>query len=229
MFKEIPDELWEKIEPILEPFKRTKPGGSKPLPFRKIMNGILYLLKTGCQWNMIPGCYGSKSTIHEHFQRWVNAGVFDKVFNDCLKEYDEYKGINWEWQSMDGALVQAPVRQKGGSCASEEGLGRNPTDRGRSGSKIHLIVDQQGIPLGIEAVGANIHDSRLVGSTIETITIIPEVENNCSHNICMDKGYDSDRVRAEVDQYGYQAHIRHRGEEKVSIDNKKNNPQDDGL
>jgi len=224
MFKEIPDELWEKFEPILEPLKRTKSGGSNPLPFRTILNGIFYFLKTGCQWDMIPRCYGSKSTIHEHFQRWAAAGVFDKIFRICLEEYEEYKEIAWQWQSMDGSLIQAPARQKGGTSASEEFLGRNPTDRGRSGTKIHLIVDQNGIPLGVEAAGANIHDSRLVGSTIDSMPVEPKLSPQISPNLSLDKGYDFKRVEIEVKERGYQPHIRRIGEEKFNADQEKKYP-----
>lgn len=221
MFKEIPDKLWEKIEPILKPFKRSKSGGSKPLSFRKIINGIFYLLKTGCQWNMIPYYYGSKSTIHEHFQRWSSAGIFEDIFQICLEEYEEYKEIAWKWQSIDGSLIQAPTKEKGGASATEEKLGRNPTDRGRSGTKIHLIVDEMGIPLGIEIAGANVHDSRLVGSTIESISIESKLEHQTPSNLCMDKGYDFGRVEIEVKQHGYQPHIRRIGEEKLNTDGKK--------
>lgn len=111
-FTEIPDDLWEKVEPLLEPFQRTKSGGSKPTPFRQILNGIIYRLKTGCQWAMIPRCYGSKSTIHEHYQRWVSAGVFDEIMRVCLEEYNESIGLELEWQSMDGSIIQAPIRSK---------------------------------------------------------------------------------------------------------------------
>ena len=140
MYTEISDKFWSQVEPLLEKFKRTKSGGSEPLAFRMILNGIFYLLRTGCQWHYIPKCYGAKSTIHDHFQKWAARGVFSEIFRLSAEEYDELKGIVWEWQMMDGLLVQAPVRgQK--LCLKEEGLGRNPTDRGRSGSKIHLHVD----------------------------------------------------------------------------------------
>ena len=72
---EVSDRFWEQAEPLLEPFKRRKPGGSKPLAFRQVMNGILYVLKSGCQWSLLPRCYGSKSAVHEHFQRWVAVGA----------------------------------------------------------------------------------------------------------------------------------------------------------
>lgn len=112
MAEEMSDEFWEHVEPILKPYKRRCRGGSKPKPCRDIFNGILYQLKTGCQWHMIPKCYGSKSTIHEHFQRWAAGGVFDQIFASNLNKYDELCGIKWEWQSMDGSLVQSPVREK---------------------------------------------------------------------------------------------------------------------
>ena len=222
MKTDVSDELWERIEPLLEPFKRTRSGGSKPLAFRVIFNGILYLLKTGCQWEMIPKCYGSKSTIHEHFQKWVRAGIFDEIFRLNLLEYDELRGIEWEWQSMDGSLIQAPTRTQNDP---DEGLGSNPTDRGRSGSKIHLHVDQDGLPLSVEMVGANVHDSRLVTSTLETILIeIPKPTPENPQNLCLDKGYDYARVEIEVTDLGYQAHIRQIGEEKLDENQEKTHP-----
>ena len=219
-YEEISDKFWNQIEPLLAKFKRTKSGGSKPLDFRKILNGIFYQLKTGCQWRYIPTYYGSKSTIHEHFQRWLAEGVFSEIFHLSVEEYDELKGIDWQWQMMDGSLVQAPVHgQK--LCLEEEGLGRNPTDRGRSGSKIHLHVEQNGIPLGVVVVGANVHDSRLISPTIDAdIVPRPQVTQDRPQNLCLDKGYDYKRVEKELEQYLLTPHIRRIGEEKILQDEK---------
>ena len=114
----------------------------------------------------------------------------------------------------DGSLIRAPVRTK---KYADEGLGANSTDRGRSGTKIHLHVDQEGIPLGVIVVGANVHDSRLVGLTIENNSDLVSVFNVCtdSYHLCLDKGYDYPRVHEEVYSYGFEAHIRSRGEEKI--------------
>jgi len=99
---------------------------------------------------------------------------------------------------MDGLLVQAPVRGQA-LCLSEESLGRNPTDRGRIGSKVHLHVDQQGIPIGIIVVGANVHDSRLISPTIESDSISrPEATAEKPQNLYLDKGYDYKRVDKEI-------------------------------
>ncbi len=161
---------------------------------------------------MIPKCYGSKSTLHEHYQRWAQAGVFKQIMEILAPEYDRQLGFELEWQSMDGSLVQAPVRKKNSIA---EGLGANPTDRGRSGSKIHLQVDGQGCPLGIIVVGANIHDSRLVSQTLEESIVVAHPKNEVVEpdNLCLDKGYDYERVRREVEEHGFAPHIRSRGEE----------------
>ncbi len=107
----------------------------------------------------------------------------------------------------------------------EEGLGRNPTDRGRSGSKLHLHVDQEGIPLGIEMVGANVHDSRLVGPTLEVMVIEqPDTKPEQTPNLCLDKAYDFSRVDEEVINHGYQPHTRRIGEEKLNENLEKKYP-----
>jgi putative transposase len=215
-YREISDRFWERVAPLLEPFKRCRRGGSKPLDFRTVLNGIFYLLKTGCQWAFLPSCYGSKSAVHEHFQRWAGDGVFTEMFRLGADEYEELQGFQWAWQSMDGSLVQAPVRQA--LCLQEEALGRNPTDRGRSGSKIHLLVDAEGMPCGVALAGANIHDSRLVTVTVEgrVVTAPGPTEEEPQH-LCLDKAYDMKRVEDEVRGHRYTPHVRRIGEEKQAL------------
>jgi transposase len=114
-----------------------------------------------------------------------------------------------------GWLSYPSSRQK--KRGHHEGLGANPTDRGRNGTKIHLHADSSGVPLGALVVGANIHDSRLVGATFEQTFIDFESQGlgSSPDNLCLDKGYDYERVRSEVRENGLQPHIRSRGEEIV--------------
>jgi putative transposase len=94
-------------------------------------------------------------------------------------------------------------------------LGRNPTDRGRSGSKIHLLVDQEGMPSGVAIAGANVHDSRLVTPTVEgRVAAAPKPTEEEPQHLCLDKAYDMKRVEDEVRGHGYTPHIRQIGEEK---------------
>jgi len=90
--------------------------------------------------------------VHDRFQEWREAGVFEKMWEEGLMEYGNKKGIDWKWQSKDGAMTKAPL---GG-----EGTGRNPTDRGKSGPKRSLLTDGNGIPPSVTADGANRHDKK---------------------------------------------------------------------
>lgn len=108
----ISDDLWAKMEPLLPPHPRTDPWGrGRPrVPDRVAMNAILFVLKTGCQWNALNATgICSSSTAHDRFQEWTRAGVWLKFREQGLTEYDEFHGIEWGWQSMDGALTKAPL------------------------------------------------------------------------------------------------------------------------
>ena len=62
--------------------------GRPIIPYRKVMDGIIYVLRTGCQWKMLPIEYGSGSTCHIRFQQWVQLDIFKKIWIRILKEYD---------------------------------------------------------------------------------------------------------------------------------------------
>lgn len=108
----IPDALWERIEPLL-PAQRPHPKGGRPwTPARQCMDGIFYVLRTGCQWKALPRSFGAASTVHLRFQQWRAAGVFERLWQEALVEYDAHVGLEWEWQAMDGALTKAPLGGK---------------------------------------------------------------------------------------------------------------------
>jgi len=91
---------------------------------RVVFAGIVYVLRTGCQWKALPQeRFGSPSSIHKYFLEWKRQGVFVRLWQKGLAEYDELAGIAWAWQSIDGAMVKAPLAQ--------EAVGPNPTDRGK--------------------------------------------------------------------------------------------------
>jgi transposase len=129
---EVSDAFWSRVEPLIpvkqrDPEKeyQRKPGaGRKPKAARTVFEGIVYVLRTGCQWKALPKeVFGSSSAIHKRFLEWEEAGVFLKLWQSGLAEYDEMEGIAWTWQSIDGAMVKAPLVQ--------ESVGSNPTDRGK--------------------------------------------------------------------------------------------------
>lgn len=94
---------------------------------RKVFEAIVYVLRTGCQWKALPKEYGSASSVHKYFLEWQRKGVFVRMWKQGLAEYDEMEGIAWAWQSIDGAMVKAPM--------ALETVGPNPTDRGKKWDK----------------------------------------------------------------------------------------------
>ena len=105
----ISDELWDKIDDLL-PYEKPKNIVGRPIiPFRKVLNGILYVLRTGCQWKMFPKEFGSGSTCHRRFQQWVQLDIFKKIWGKLLEEYDGKRGIKWTWQSLDSISIKSPL------------------------------------------------------------------------------------------------------------------------
>jgi transposase len=124
----ISDELWSVLQPCLPVHVNThRFGGGRPrVPDRDCADAIFYVLRTGCQWKALDQtdlCAGS--TAHDRFQEWVKADVFLHLWKAGVEQFDELKGIEWAWLSMDGAMTKAPL---GG-----EDTGKNPTDRGKKG------------------------------------------------------------------------------------------------
>lgn len=122
----LPQEVWEHLEPLLPKYRRSAHGGQPRLPVRTVAEGIYYVLRTGCQWKAAPKQYGSGSSLHRYFQEWRERGIFRKLWKQGVLEYDKRKGIQWEWQSLDGAMTKAPLGGgKNGSKPHGSGQIRN--------------------------------------------------------------------------------------------------------
>ncbi len=104
---EVPDGLWELIEPLLDRADPPKHTGRKRVDRRRVLDGIIFRLRTGCQWNHIPHVYGDDSTIHRCFQHWCEIGLFEQIWALLVDECDELHDVNWEWQAADAALGKA--------------------------------------------------------------------------------------------------------------------------
>jgi putative transposase len=137
----IPDDLWEAIAPLIPKRVNTHPfgGGKPPTPDRICMEAILYVLRTGCQWKALNAtrfCPGS--TAHDRLQLWVEQGVFETLWEHGLMAYDDWKGIDWSWLSLDGCMTKAPLGgEKDGEKPHGSGQKRGqaqPVGRGRGHS-----------------------------------------------------------------------------------------------
>ena len=107
---ELPDDLWQKIERLLPPDKPVGSVGRPALPNCQVVNGILFVLRSGCQWKGLKKeWYGASSSLHARFQDWCEAGVWKKIYRMMVKYYHKKRRIQWTWQAVDSKLVAAPL------------------------------------------------------------------------------------------------------------------------
>jgi transposase len=190
----VTDELWERVQPLLPPPppRRFRFPGRKPLDYRMVLTGILFVLKTGMAWDDLPaelGC-GCGKTCRHYLQLWHQAGVWRKLHALLLAELNGADEIDWSRALIDASFAKAP---EGG-----EDTGPNPTDRGKSGSKHHVLTDAQGIPLNATVTAANVNE---VTQVLDVLVNIPPVGGKTGpkrerpDRLQGDRGYDSEPLR----------------------------------
>jgi putative transposase len=198
----LPRPLWRKIKKHLPKKKKASRRGGRPrVSDRAVANAIWYVLWTGCQWKALHrDWFGvSSSVVHERFQRWRKKGIFEKLMKRMAEYYArESDGIGWKWQAMDSKSSAAPL---GG-----EKVGKNPTDRGKLGAKINLMVDGRGAPISVVLTGANRHDK--VSATELIVSVVTKNPAHKEQHLCADKAYDSEDLREFAASAGYIAHIK---------------------
>ena len=213
-----PDALWHQIAPILGPEKPPGTVGRPPTPYRVIFDAIIFVLRSGCPWQVIPRqAYAPGSTVHGRFRQWVQQGVFRQAWQTLLHYYDTEVGIAWKWQALDGVITKAPL---GG-----EATGPSPVDRGKKGTKRSVLTDQRGAPLAVEITGANTPDKTVALATLDGLVVDrPEKVVYRLHHLCLDKGYDYAEVIEGVEERDYHLHLAKREAEKAARLVKKKYP-----
>ena len=106
---ECPDDLWNDfVQLVLERLDPRKPGaGRRRIDPRKALDGMIYQMRTGCQWNALPRRFGDDSSVHRTMQRWIEQGVFQETWAVLIDHCDELDGVDWQWQSADAAMGKA--------------------------------------------------------------------------------------------------------------------------
>src|SRR3954447_11016007 len=163
----VDDVLWERVEPLLPVVERRyRYPGRKRIPDRRALTGILFVLKTGIPWEDLPsemGC-GCGMTGWRRLRDWQKDGTWDKIHRALLSRLRGADKIDWSRALIDSSTVRAAY---GG-----EGTGPSPVDRGKPGSKHHVITDAGGIPLAGSVTPANRNDITEMAPLVNTL---PEV------------------------------------------------------
>lgn len=202
----VPDALWEQIAPTLVVNKlRQKPGRPRAAE-RPIFDALIYLARTGMQWAVLPKNFPPKSTVHDRLQEWVEHGCLAAAWAVLLANYDAALGIEWQWQAADGCLVKAPLGKRTNE-GEAQATGANPTDRGKSGCKRHLLTDGKGVPLAVVLSGANRHDMKKLADLLDATVLPATLPHAVEQHLCLDRGYDYHDCRQAAQQRGYIPHI----------------------
>ena len=189
------DAQWERIRRHFpeENIPEGRPG-RKPVPTRRVLEAVLWILNTGAQWHMLPQYYPNYKTVHRRFQRWCEQEVLREMLCALANELREQGGLDESECFVDAMFSMA----KGGG----EGIG--PTKRGK-GVKIMGIVDRHGLPLAASTHAANHHEVTLVQLTFDFYMIEAKPEN-----LIGDKAYDSDKLDEALRQQGVEMIAPHR-------------------
>ena len=103
----VPDGVWERVAVLIGKYDPPKATGRKRSDERAALDGVIYRMRTGCQWGALPREFGDDSSVHRAMQRWVACGLFEHLWALLLLECDELGGVDWRWQSADGAMGKA--------------------------------------------------------------------------------------------------------------------------
>ncbi|MHA3946252.1 IS5 family transposase [Cellulomonas bogoriensis] len=206
----VPDGLWERLAPLL-PAAKPRPRlhhGRHRLDDRAALAGIVFVLKHGVGWAHVPrqALGVSGVTCWRRLREWTEAGVWPQLHEALLAELRAQGLLNLDEMSVDGSHVRA---LKGG-----RNVGPSPVDRGRAGSKHHLIVDANGVPLQVTLTGGNRHDVTQLLPLVDTLPRIRGLvgrPRQKPRHLYADRGYDFDKYRRELRRRGITSHIARRG------------------
>ena len=104
---QVPDELWDKIRPIINQHDPPKHTGRKRIDPRAALDTIIFRMRSGCQWNQLPKEFPDDSSVHRTFQRWIQLGVLDRIWAALVEDCQELGGVDWRWQAADAAMGKA--------------------------------------------------------------------------------------------------------------------------
>jgi transposase len=208
----LPDALWERIAPLLPPPPRPKRPdrpGRKRIDDRRCLIGILFVLKTGINWEDLPaemGC-GSGMTCWRRLAYWTRAGVWTRLHELLLAELEGAGRIDWRRATIDSSHVRA----RGGG----ERTGPSPVDRRKRGSKHFVVTDGGGTPLAATHTAANYPDVKELEHAVDAVPPVrgkPGRPRRRPRELYADRGFDSDPHRGRLRGRHIRPRIARRGE-----------------
>lgn len=196
------EEQLDVLEALVPDYEPNPKGGRPPTDKRQALAGIFWVLDNGAKWKDLPKQFGTKSSVHRWFLRWVKAGVFEALMRSMGTLIEEDGRFRLYECFVDGTFSKA----KGGG----DGIG---CTRVGKGVKIMILVDAKGLPLAVSTASANLHEAGLIQELFGFMLSSQQPER-----IIGDKAYDSDKLDAQLAAQGIEMIAPNRANRGVTQD-----------
>lgn len=186
----VTDVEWNAIRKYL-PRERNGKRGRPWADHRLVISGIFWILATGAPWRDLPDEFGNWSTVYKRFRQWCLNGTWERIWNKLINHLRRNGQLSfWLW-SVDGSIVRAHQASVGGSRKTSTNARENALGKSRGGysCKLHLVCDDNGIPIGVVVTAGQINEPTVFLSLMESLPISLHREANRPDAIAGDKAY----------------------------------------
>lgn len=190
---------WNTIRPFL-PCQRTGKAGRPWQPHRQVINGILFVLRTGIPWKDLPAEFGKHKTVYNRFRRWARSGLWQRIFESIIDRMLKDGEIDFELWCVDGTIIRAHRVASGAlkkELSLEENAAKHALGRSRGGyaTKLHFLTDGQGIPLSVTATPGQRNEAPEFENVMGACLINTFRTAKRPDALAADKAYSSNAIR----------------------------------
>ena len=212
---DLTDREFNAIRHLL-PVQKNKRPGRPWIDHRTVINGIMWVLKTGAPWRDLPEAFGKWQTVYARFRRWTNEELWIRIYRTLLRRVDALEKIDRSVWCVDGSVIRAHRSASGMIPQSDENDELNALGRSRGGysTKIHILCDARGTLLAITATGGQRHESQEFENLISNCELSLHRYCHRPEAIAGDKGYSSGDIRKSIQARSIEPIIASRSNEK---------------
>src|SRR4051812_4456231 len=173
---DLTDQQWQRLEPLL-PLEKPQTGRPNE-DHRRILNGILWIHRTGAPWRDLPRRYGPTGTVSSRFYRWRKGEIWQRILSDLQAEADQRGEIDWGSHFVDATIVRAHQHAAGArrdGATPEEAGAREALGRSQGGfsTKLHLRAEGNGRPITVVLTGGERNEQITLEAVLDQGAIRP--------------------------------------------------------
>ena len=212
--KHLTNAQWARLKPLLPP---QKPWTGRPdLSHRRIVNGILWILRTGAPWQELPRRYGKHTPISSRYDRWCEKGIWERIFADLQAQAETDGSLDWTIYCVDRTVVRAPQHAAGakGGDPEREALGRS---QGGFSTKLNVCAEGTGKPMAFVLQAGQQHESRACEPLMEQGAVkraSAGQPRRRARRVCGDKAYSNRRIRQWLRRHNIRVTIPRKRDER---------------